>query len=189
MRYYCSNCKETISKKVYEYSKNHFGKALCMNHQRLQKTKKQDKTSKSKVVFGAKRLLSAFNKRLSSPKITREAKKSSYASKKTNSKITPQAKKLYTALNKKGIKCKLEAYDGYKHVDISIGWAKLNVEIDGRHHILSPKQLYSDIQRDSYSQEDGIGTIRIPNEEIDKDVNKVANSIAKVARRRYSEKR
>ena len=189
MRYYCSSCKETISKKVYEYSKNHFGKSLCMNHQRLQKTKKQGTMSKSKDVFGVKRLFSAFNKMVSNPKIVPKSKKSRYFSKKTSSKSTPQAKKLFSALKKRGIKCKLEAYDGYKHVDISIGWAKLNVEIDGRHHLLSHKQLYSDIQRDSYSQEDGIHTIRIPNETIDKDVNKLANTIAKVARKRYSEKR
>ena len=48
-----------------------------------------------------------------------------------NSKVTPQTKALYDALRKWGIKCKLEAYDGYKHVDISIEWAKLNIEIDG----------------------------------------------------------
>lgn len=81
--------------------------------------------------------------------------------------------------------CKLEAYDGYKHVDISISWAGLNIEIDGRHHLLNSKQLYSDLKRDYYSQDDDdIRTIRIPNSEIDRSVSKVADSIAKVARKR-----
>jgi very-short-patch-repair endonuclease len=168
---------------VYEYSKTHFGKALCMTHQRLQ-TKKQDATSKDKGIVKGTRFLSAIKKSISHPRKST----SGSASKKTRSKSTPQAQKLYTALRNRGIRCKLEAYDGYKHVDISIGWADLNIEIDGRHHILNPKQLYSDIERDSYSQEDDISTIRIPNADIDKDVNQVADSIAKVARRRYREK-
>lgn len=167
---------------MYAYSKTHFGKALCMTHQRLQ-TKKQDVTSKDKGKGKGNRFLSAIKKSISHP---RRAKSGS-ASKKTRSKITPQAQKLYTALRKRGIRCKVEEYDGFKHVDISIGWAKLNIEIDGRHHIFNPKQLYSDIERDSYSQEEDISTIRIPNDDIDKDVNQVADSIAKVARRRYRE--
>ena len=113
MRYYCNICRETISEEVYEYSKKHFGRALCMNHQKIAKA---DATS--------------------------------------SSKITPQARKLSDALRQRGIKNKLEDYDGYKHVDISIPWARLNVEIDGRHHVLNPKQLYSDLERDSFSQED-----------------------------------
>ena len=31
---YCSVCKQTISDKVYEYSMNHFGRPLCINHQK-----------------------------------------------------------------------------------------------------------------------------------------------------------
>jgi cell division protein FtsL len=34
MRYYCSVCEETISKKVYRYSMDRFGKALCVDHQK-----------------------------------------------------------------------------------------------------------------------------------------------------------
>jgi len=84
------------------------------------------------------------------------------------------------------IRCKLEAYDGYKHVDISISWVGLNIEIDGRHHLLNSKQLLcSDLERDYYSQDDDdIRTIQIPSSEIDTSVSKVADSIAKVARKR-----
>ena len=72
-------------------------------------------------------------------------------------------------------------------MDISIPWARLNIEIDGRHHLLNPKQLYSDLERDSYSQEDEKGTIRITNDAIEKDLDEIADSIAKVARKRYRE--
>jgi hypothetical protein len=33
--YYCNVCKQAISEKVYTYSNAHFGKPLCMNHQRV----------------------------------------------------------------------------------------------------------------------------------------------------------
>jgi very-short-patch-repair endonuclease len=144
MRYYCNVCKETISEEVYEYSKSHFGKPLCMNHQ----------------------------------KIARDDRSSSF-------RITPQARKLSDALKKRGIRHNLEDYDGYKHVDISIPWAKLNIEIDGRQHLLNAKQLYSDLERDSFSHEEEIRTIRIPNEMIERNLDELADSLARVARKRY----
>jgi very-short-patch-repair endonuclease len=81
----------------------------------------------------------------------------------------------------------LEDYDGYKHVDISIPWAKLNIEIDGRQHLLNAKQLYSDLERDSFSHEKEIRTVRIPNEMIERNLDELADSLARVARKRYRE--
>jgi hypothetical protein len=34
MRYYCNECKKTITMEEFQYSMNKFGKALCKNHQR-----------------------------------------------------------------------------------------------------------------------------------------------------------
>ena len=82
---YCNVCKKPISKDVFSYSMNHFGRSLCLNHQKK----------------GKKREVS------------------------TNSKVTSQARRLSLALWKRGIKNELEDYDGYKHVDISIPWARL----------------------------------------------------------------
>lgn len=146
MRYYCNICKETISEEVYEYSIKHFGKALCMNHQRIAKSD----------ALGS-------------------------------SKITSQARKLSAALSKRGIKNRLEEYDGYKHVDISIEWARLNIEIDGKQHLLDSRQMYADLERDSYSQEDGIVTKRITNELVDRHLDELADAMAKVARKRHRE--
>lgn len=101
------------------------------------------------------------------------------------SKITPQARKLSDALRKRGISNELEAYNGHKHVDISIPWAKLNIEIDGKQHLLSAKQLYSDLERDSYSHEDEIRTIHVPNEIVDKSLDELVDTLTKVARKRY----
>ena len=158
---YCNFCKNTISDEEYRYSMAHYNKPLCRYHQ---KTEKQ------------------FYK----PPSENYQKSSSY-SKITNSKITPQARKLSEALKRRGIKHKLEDYDGYKHVDISIPWANLNIEIDGKQHSLNPKQLYADLERDSFSHEDGIVTKRYTNEDIDRYVEQIADAIAKVAKRRYRE--
>ena len=104
-----------------------------------------------------------------------------------SSKITPQARKLSAALDARGIKNKLEQYDGHKHVDISIPWASLDIEIDGKQHSLNPNQLYVDLEREEYSHEDGFETKRYTNEEIDTDVERIADALAEVARRRYRE--
>jgi len=98
---------------------------------------------------------------------------------------TPQAKKLHEALKERGIFNKLEPFDGNKHVDISIPWAKLNIEIDGKYHLTFPEHLFRDLQRDACSHNDGIDTIRIPNLYVDSDLDGIANSIAEVARKRH----
>ena len=111
-------------------------------------------------------------------------KKSDLAVVNKQNEPTPQAKRLHEALNKRDIHNELEFDDGYKHTDISIPWARLNLEIDGKYHLTDPEHLFRDLKRDSYSHLDGIDTIRIPNSYIDNDLDKVANSIAEVARKR-----
>jgi very-short-patch-repair endonuclease len=103
----------------------------------------------------------------------------------TQNEPTPQARRLHEALKERGIFNKLEPFDGYKHVDISIPWAKLNIEIDGKYHLTFPEHLFRDLQRDACSHNDGIDTIRIPNLYVDSDLDGIANSIAVVARKRH----
>lgn len=100
-------------------------------------------------------------------------------------KSTPEAKMLYEALRKRGIKCELEASDGHKSIDISIKWAGLDIEIDGKHHVYNAKQMYADIERAEYSAQDGFHTLRFRNSEIKKGLNKIADNIAEAARKRY----
>ena len=136
MHYFCSVCKKTISDKVYNYSMDNFGRALCLNHQKT---------------------------------------------------VSPQAIQLSNALKRQGISHELEYSDGYKHVDIAIEWAKLYLELDGKQHAFSPKQMRADYDREKYSQKDGYVTKRIPNEWVDTNVNKLAISLASLARKRYRE--
>jgi very-short-patch-repair endonuclease len=134
MRYYCSVCNLTISEKVYHYSMERYGKALCMDHQKT---------------------------------------------------VTSQAIRLSDALKRLNIEHRLEYYDGYKHVDIAVLWAKLYIEIEGRQHGFNPKQMLSDEKRDTFSQKEGFYTKRIPNEWIDSNAQRVAVGVAQIARRRY----
>jgi very-short-patch-repair endonuclease len=101
--------------------------------------------------------------------------------------VTHQALKLSKALNSLRIEHKLEQGDGFKHVDIAIEFAKLYVELDGSQHVLSPKQMLADHERDKHSLRAGYITKRIPNNAIDKDVDSVATGIAMLAHKRYKE--
>lgn len=101
--------------------------------------------------------------------------------------VTPQALKLSKALNDIDVKHILEYNDGFKHVDIAIEYAKLYLELDGSQHAFSPKQMCVDDDRDKHSLRDGYITKRIPNIWVDKDVDKLAVSIASLANKRYRE--
>lgn len=76
---------------------------------------------------------------------------------------TIQATRLANELKQIGIKCELEKSDGYKHIDIAITSAFLNIEIDGSHHNLDKEQAKRDLNRTFYSYIKGYNTIRIPN--------------------------
>lgn len=85
-------------------------------------------------------------------------------------KSTPEAERLYVALKKKGIPVTLEKWDGYKHIDLAISKAKLNIEVDGAHHNFKSEQALSDLKRTAHSLNKGYETIRIPNSLIKDDI-------------------
>ena len=101
--------------------------------------------------------------------------------------VAPPATKLSNALNNLDVKHKLEYDDDHKHVDIAIEWAKLYLELDGAQHAFSPKQMCVDDERDKYSQKAGFTTKRIANVWVDRDVDRLALSIASLANKRYRE--
>ncbi len=76
---------------------------------------------------------------------------------------TPQQKKLAEYLKKFEWKVELEKWDGYKHIDIAIVDAKVNIEVDGPQHNADPKQALADLKRTFYSFKKGYVTLRIPN--------------------------
>lgn len=78
-------------------------------------------------------------------------------------KSTPEARELGGLLGSYGWKVELEKFDGHKHIDIAITEAKVNIEVDGKQHNLSPKQALADLERTFYSFKKGYVTLRIPN--------------------------
>jgi len=78
-------------------------------------------------------------------------------------KISPEARALHRALVDLGIPAELELFDGYKTVDIAVPDANIHIEVDGSQHHSSSRQALSDLKRTYYSLQQGIYTIRIPN--------------------------
>lgn len=64
---------------------------------------------------------------------------------------------------KKGVPAQMEKFDGYKHIDIAIPEAKVNIEVDGRHHHFDKGQALTDLKRTYHSFVKGYFTLRIPN--------------------------
>ena len=95
-------------------------------------------------------------------------------------KTTPEAKKLYYALKNRGVPAKLELFDGYKHIDIAIPEAMINIEVDGSQHNLNPKQALSDLKRTYHSFKKGYFTLRVPNVLIERHLEEVANLIVEI---------
>lgn len=86
-------------------------------------------------------------------------------------KATHVARTLCDALIKRGIRAELEKDDGYKHIDIAVTKAKLNIEVDGGHHNYSSEQALADLKRTLFSLKKGFQTLRIPNSLIREELN------------------
>jgi very-short-patch-repair endonuclease len=98
---------------------------------------------------------------------------------------TPQAKALRYELMKRGLKCILEPWDKYKHVDILIPDANLVIELNGKHHYLNAGQIKKDISRANYSKKNlDRDTIYIPNLIVDNYLTEVARAVVIVAKER-----
>lgn len=78
-------------------------------------------------------------------------------------KCTLEAVQLYFALKERGVPAELEKFDGYKHIDIAITEARVNIEVDGGHHNYNNKQALADLKRTYHSFLKGYLTLRIPN--------------------------
>ncbi len=78
-------------------------------------------------------------------------------------KATEASRKLFIALLERNVPAHIEKFDGFKHIDIAIPKARVNIEVDGQHHNYNPRQALSDLQRTLYSFQKGYLTLRIPN--------------------------
>ena len=57
----------------------------------------------------------------------------------------------------------LEKWDGYKHIDIAVPNADMNLEVDGSQHGSELKQAMSDLRRNLHSFKKGWITLHVPN--------------------------
>ncbi len=64
---------------------------------------------------------------------------------------TKEAADLKNELEKHGVKVYVELSDGHKHIDLALPEAKLNIEVDGIHHLTNPRQIVADLARGYYS--------------------------------------
>lgn len=76
---------------------------------------------------------------------------------------THETIRLYFELKKRGVPAEMEKFDGFKHIDIAIPEAKVNIEVDGGHHNYSTQQALADLKRTYHSFLKGYITFRIPN--------------------------
>lgn len=95
---------------------------------------------------------------------------------------TPETLLLKEALEKLGVEVKIEVFDGFKHIDIEIAKAKLDVEVDGIYHLTNPHQILRDLHRGYYSHKDGFNTMHIPNEMVIKHLKEISEALAGAAK-------
>ena len=97
---------------------------------------------------------------------------------------TQEAKILKEALEASGLRVLSEVSDGHKHIDLAIPAARINIEVDGMHHLTDPYQILSDLSRSHFSDDLGYGTLHIHNDEIKSNLPKISKAIADAAKLR-----
>ena len=97
-----------------------------------------------------------------------------------NPNVSTDAIMLYLALKSRNVPAILEAYDGYKSVDISVPEARIHIEVDGGHHNYNHYQAMMDLKRTYYSFLDGYYTVRIPNALVRNNFNETADVLVEL---------
>lgn len=95
---------------------------------------------------------------------------------------TKEAADLKNALEQKGVRVLVELSDGHKHVDLAIPKAKLNIEVDGIHHLINPEQIVTDLNRGYYSHKNGFDTMHIPNEMVRLHLEQISTALAEASK-------
>lgn len=95
---------------------------------------------------------------------------------------TKEAADLKDALERQGVRVLVELHDGYKHVDLAIPKARLNIEVDGIQHLTNPQQILADLNRGYYSHQNGFNTMHIPNEMIRMHLKEISDALAEASK-------
>ncbi len=135
MGYYCNECEADISQEEFEFSTERYHRVLCRSC--------QSENRRSKPV-------STRKKKSSRERIGAEPQ-------------TSEERALLQALRKRGLRVESQKWDGYKHIDLTIPDARVNIEVNGLQHGFNPKQALADLKRTYYSWKKGWLTLRVPN--------------------------
>ena len=100
---------------------------------------------------------------------------------KMDESATPESITLYLELLKRDIPAEIEKFDGYKTIDIAVTKARINIEVDGKHHNYNPNQAIADLRRTFYSFLKGYYTLRIPKSLVKSHLIETADLIAEMA--------
>jgi very-short-patch-repair endonuclease len=103
---------------------------------------------------------------------------------KQKQKATVHEQRLYDALVGRGISTELGYNDGHKTVDMAVLPARLYIEVDDLGHFTNPDQIERDFKRHHFSDGDDFDTFYVTNQIIDKFVDRVADAMAEVVKRR-----
>jgi very-short-patch-repair endonuclease len=87
-------------------------------------------------------------------------------------------------LKAKDIYLETEKFDGYKHIDIVIPKALLNIEVDGKQHFTDSSQIIRDLDRQYYSNRGGFATFHISNIVLDNYFDEVVLALVEVSKKR-----
>lgn len=99
-------------------------------------------------------------------------------------KPTKEVLALKKALEDLGVHVLVEVNDGYKHIDLTIPSARINIEVDGEQHFTDPHQILSDLSRSHFSDNLGYDTIHIPNNIIHTNLHRVARALTEATNTR-----
>ncbi len=97
---------------------------------------------------------------------------------------TPQENALTLELNKRGIFVHQQYFDGYKHIDLYLPDARINIEVDGLQHLINPKRIVEDFHREYHADINGYHNIHITNGTLMHHLNEIADAIAEVVKQK-----
>ncbi|MEK7634925.1 MAG: DUF559 domain-containing protein [Patescibacteria group bacterium] len=95
---------------------------------------------------------------------------------------TIETNRLKSALENLGVRVLVEVDDGYKHIDLTIPDARINIEVDGNQHLTDVQQILSDLKRNHYSDDRGYDTIHITNTSIKENLIGISKALAEAAK-------
>ncbi len=97
---------------------------------------------------------------------------------------TRYSQELRNALERLGIRVLTEVCDKHKCVDLAIPSARIDIEVDGEHHLTDAYQILKDLSRAHFSEKLGYATIHIPNHELKRNLGGIASAIAEASKLR-----